>query len=340
MFVASTSGRDRDLVRGPLAAALVACVVAACGSASSGDDGNVLPTQANTEDSGSSAGPTTDSMTGAMTSMTTMTTTADTTDGDTGTIPGAPAAYRFECVDIQMLGDADDSVLQARLLEDTWSSDIDDYKLNILFEVASRDDVGMTAEVGIRSGVGSGPADMCAEATTQTDLIPIDFDPASTLWEPSVAEGECSAMAAGGATSGGSYTMTLSPDVLVYIYAQDTNGITFNCTADETPDAVPVRAVEAELTVSADGGSVAGRLTGCLLDSEAAVLCSCLGSCNAKAPNENCGGCPDGSVPLKGLLSGIGTSKRCSDLTGVDAYDLTIGFSGLALPSVPVTCGG
>lgn len=311
--------------------------MAACGDTSSGDEGNVLPTQANTEDSGSSAGSM--SMTGAMT-MTTMTTTADTTDGDTGTLPGAPAAYRFECVDIQMLGDADDSVLQARLLEDTWGSDIDDYKLNIIFEVASRDDAAMTAEVGIRSGIGSGAGDMCAEPTSQTALIPIAFDPASTLWEPSAAEGECSAMAASGATSGGSYTMSLGTDVVVYIYAQDTDGTTFNCTADASPDAVPVRAVEAELTVSADGTQVAGSLTGCLLDSEASSLCSCLGACNPEAMNENCADCPDGSVPLKSLLQGIGTSPRCTELTGVDAYDLTLGFSGLALPNVPMTCGG
>lgn len=308
----------------------------ACGDTSSADEGNVLPTQGNTDDSDTTAG----SMSMTSADSMSMTTTADTTDGDTGTVPGAPAAYRFECVDIQMLGDADDSVLQARLLEDTWASDIDDYKLNIIFEVASRDDAAMTAQVGIRSGIGSGAADMCAEATSQTELIPIDFDPAATLWEPSAAEGECSAMAASGATSGGSYNMVLGSDVVVYIYAQDVDGTTFNCTADASPDAVPIRAVEAELTVSADGSAVAGTLTGCLLDSEATALCSCLGACNPEAPNDDCAGCPTGSVPLKSLLQGIGTTKRCTDLTGVDAYDLTLGFSGLALPNIPMTCGG
>ena len=35
-------------------------------------------------------------------------------------------------------------------------------------------------------------------------------------------------------------------------------------------------------------------LTGCLVDSEAQTLCSCLGEC-VGSPHADCGGCPDGS---------------------------------------------
>lgn len=310
-----------------LALVLVAPALAGC-PADDDETGttNVLPTQGATEES-TSAG------TGGMTMSTT--TTADTTGGE----PTFPTAYRFECIDIQVLGDADGTAFQASLLEDTWNSDIDDYKLNIVFEVASRDDAGGMAEVAIRSGIGTNQADLCSEPSSETAIIDVQYD-AATLWSASSADGTCSAPADAGAMSDGSYTMMLGPDVLVYIYAQDTDGTTFNCTADDAlPDAVPVRAVEAEITALPDG-SAAGTLTGCLLGTEAEALCSCLGQCNPKLMNENCGGCPDGSVPLRDLLSGINPSSRCSDLTGAEAYDITLGFSASALPAVPTTCGG
>lgn len=313
--------------------ALVALLAAGCGSDDpEGTDSNVLPTQGATlDDSGSSSSPT-----GASASEA----SADTTAGTGGELP-LPVAYRFECVDIQVLGDADGTAFQASLLEDTWSSDIDDYKLNIIFEVVSRDAAASSGEVAIRSGIGSGAADLCAEPTSASDVIAVAYDASTALWAPSDAEGTCSAPADAGTATTGSYTMTLGPDVLVYIYAQDTDGTTFNCTADAaTPDAVPVRAVEAELTTSPDGTDVAGQLTGCLLSTEAAALCSCLGECNPETMNENCGGCPDGSVPLQSLLQGINPSTRCTDLLGADAYDLTLGFSAKALPNVPTECGG
>jgi hypothetical protein len=306
-------------------------VLAACGGDDddSGTATNVLPTQAGTEESSGA---------GTGTSISMSTTEVDSSGGEAHAIP---VAYRFECIDIQVLGDADGTAFQARLLEDTWNSDIDSYKLDIMFEVQERDAAAGTARVGIRSGIGTGAGDLCSEPSSESEVIDVVYDAQSALWAPSTDEGTCSAPAPGGTATDGSYTMTLGADVLVYIYAQDTDGTVFNCTADDgLPDAVPVRAVEAQLTTSPDGSTVAGTLTGCLLGSEAQALCSCLGECNAANPNENCGGCPDGSVPLATLLGGINPSTRCTELTGADAYDLTLGFSAIALPAIPTPCGG
>jgi hypothetical protein len=313
---------------------LAIIVVAATGCPADDDDdgGNVLPTQAGSEsDSGSSS--VTDSM---MTLETGADSTADSSGGDIV----FPQAYRFECVDIQILGDSDGTALQAQLLQSTWNSDIDNYKLNIIFEVASRDDATGMGTVGIRSGIGTNASDLCSEPTAESDIVDITYDAAVTAWEPTDAEEECSTMAAAGATSGGTYELVLGATDTVYIYAQDTDGTTFNCTADEAlPDAVPIRAVQATLTASADGESMAGTLLGCLGEDEAEALCSCLGMCIEGQMNENCGGCPNGSIPLRSLLGDIMPSQRCSDLLGVSAYDIGLGFTASALPSVPTTCG-
>jgi hypothetical protein len=52
-----------------------------------------------------------------------------------------------------------------------------------------------------------------------------------------------------------------------------------------------------------------------------------------------CGGCPDGSRPLAALLQGINPSERCTTTMGVDAYDLTLGFTTTLLDAVPEACG-
>ncbi|HET6581976.1 MAG TPA: hypothetical protein VFG69_00990, partial [Nannocystaceae bacterium] len=264
------------------------------------------------------------------------TTPADSSGGGTT----FPRAYRFECVEIQILGDADGDALQAQVLENTWNSDIDNYKLNIVFELVTRDDAAGTGTVGIRSGVGTNAGDLCSEPSSESEIVDVVYDPELTMWEPLDAGEVCSGMAAAGAPSAGTYTMTLPADSVVYIYAQDTDGTTFNCTADPgTPDAVPVRAVEATLTASVDEQIVAGNLLGCLREDEAAALCSCLGMCTPELMNENCGGCPDGSIPLQELLGDINPSQRCTDLLGSNAYDIGLGFTASLLPSVPTTCG-
>ena len=84
--------------------------------------------------------------------------------------------------------------LQASLLEDTWSDDIDNYKLNIVFEVVSRDDAGGAAQVAIRSGIGTGAADLCSEPSSETAVIDVQYDAAASLWSSSAADGTCSAV--------------------------------------------------------------------------------------------------------------------------------------------------
>jgi hypothetical protein len=311
-------------------------VAVASGCPADEEDENVLPTQADS-DSGSDSSSA--SMTASMTATESMT-GADGTADSTGAGADFPQAYRFECIDIQQLGDSDGTALQANILQQTWNNDIDAYKLNIVFEVATRDDAAGTATVGIRSGIGTNASDLCSEATSQSDIVDVGYDAAVTMWTQSDADGECSTAAAGGEASGGTYDMALPADTIVYIYAQDTDGTTFNCTADEAlPDAVPVRAVEATLTVSADGQEVQGNLLGCLREDEAEALCSCLVMCNPEMENENCGGCPTGSIPLRTLLGDIEPSQRCTDLVGGNAFDIGIGFTAAVLPAVPTPCG-
>src|SRR5688572_28764706 len=84
----------------------------ACGAEDpEGSATNVLPTQGDSEDSSGTTAPT--SM-----SMSTTTDPSDTADTDTGGELPLPVAYRFECIDIQQVGDADGTVFQATLLED------------------------------------------------------------------------------------------------------------------------------------------------------------------------------------------------------------------------------
>ena len=173
-----------------LLAAMLVAATSACGSSDPAEtDSNVLPTQGATEDDSSS--------TAAPTTMTMTMTSADSTGGTGGELP-LPVAYRFECIDIQALGDADGTAFQASLLEDTWSSDVDDYKLNIIFEVVSRDAAAATGEVAIRSGIGTGAADMCAEQTSQSEVIAVEYSPTTALWAPATGDGACSAPADAG----------------------------------------------------------------------------------------------------------------------------------------------
>jgi hypothetical protein len=282
------------------------------------------------------------STTATETSTTPMTTGIDMGETE-GTGFEPPATYRFDCVDIQGVGNGDGTVIQAQVLENTWAADIDNFKLNIMIEVIDRDEEAGTATLGIRSGIGTNASDMCVEATSQSEMIDVDYIPSQVSWAPIDMSGQCSTMAT--ATEGVTYDMALPADRVVYIYAQDTNTVTFNCTPDEAlPDAVPIRAVEAQLSSNADETIVAGTLTGCLVESDAMGLCSCLASCNNDGPGDlqtegECAGCPTGGVPLNQLLGDVGTSDRCTNLVGAPAFDLVLGFTGTLLPNVPTLCG-
>lgn len=269
--------------------------------------------------------------------------TGSGSSGSAGSDP-TPVTYRFDCIDIQMVGDADGTVIQAQILENTWSSDITELKLNIMLEAASRDAEAGAAMLGIRSGVGPESSTLCAQPDTISDLIPVTFFEGETRWGPASGEGECSTAAAG--SDGNTYEMELTPDQVVYIYAEDDDTTAFNCTPDGgTPDAVPVRAVTAEVSTNPSEGVVWGTLNGCLVESEAQALCSCLGVCSGSTGPDDlqtegvCAGCPVGGAPLAVLLGGVSPSENCSSIMGVPAYDLRIGFRGAALPHVPAACG-
>jgi hypothetical protein len=280
--------------------------------------------------------------------------TTETTD--TGADVEYPATYRFDCIDIRGIGNGGPDLLQAQILEQAWSQDIMNHKLNILLEVFSVDDAGGSAEIGIRSGIGTGDADQCAEPSSASPNLGVGFTPGATTWAPSGDPDSCSVMQAG--EGYGDFNLMLAPTDVFYIYAEDDTTVTFNCTPDAaTPDAVPIRAVEAQVSADASRNHIAGTLLGCLNQAEAMALCSCVGACyNADGdvampgeviddpdPMETCNGCPVGSAPLESLLGNVETSDRCTSIMGEPSFDLEVGFTATALPGAGTTlamCGG
>lgn len=303
-----------------LALALPLAALPACSGGGSSDSGNVLPTTTGASSGGSGSAA---------------------SSGGTGAMGNSfPATYRFSCVDIQALGDAGPDAFQAQLLEGQWNQDIADWKLNILIDVLEREDMGAATTMKIRSGVGTGPTEMCSEPTTESTEKSGTYDAGQAAFgpHPDPAGAEACSQASTD-PMGGSYTLTTDAMDVVYIYSEDNDGTKFNCTADAgTPDAVPIRNISATFTQDPDGTTIWGSLTGCLLEAEAEALCSCLGACGG-SPNADCAGCPDGSVPLRTLLGNIGTSTGCSDALGAPAFDITLGFTASLLPAVPGTCG-
>lgn len=309
--------------------------VGACGG---GDEEpiNMLPTATDSSSSSVTADTTAAPETGVEP-------TADTTAGGSGVT--FPATYRFDCIDIVQIGDSDGDgmpdgeAIQGTLLENTWAADIDAFKLNIMLTVAARDEAGM-AELLIGSGIGTNVDDLCTETTTASAPKPATFDPAVAQWQPSSTTGVCSEPAMSSDGLGGTYTFELAASDTIYIYAQDTDGTVFNCVpGGGAPNAVPLHAISATVTMDADEQLSAGQLSGCLVDSEAQGLCSCLGVCQGAA-HPDCGGCPDGSVPLAQLLAGVGATDNCTALMGETAYDLTVGFTSRRLAvDEPMTCG-
>lgn len=250
-----------------------------------------------------------------------------------------PRTYRFDCVDIQIVGDGDGEAFQAIVLENAWSNDIRDHKLNILLTVTERDDAAGTAKLQVTSGVGTSNGDLCNEPNSISQEYDATFEPMVASWTDASDEmGMCSRDGAG-TSAAGTYQLSLGPDDVVYVYAEDDDGTTFNCTeSPDIPDAVPIRAVEARVTVDPGEQVGYGNLLGCLAVSEAAALCSCIGACIGE-PHPDCGGCPNGSRPLSVLLDGINPSSRCTDLLGEDAFDLQLGMVTEVLGHVPEACG-
>ena len=158
-----------------------------------------------------------------------------------------------------------------------------------------------------------------------------------TQWVPSDVEGTCAAPATEG--GGGTYTLELGAEDVVFIYAEDHGGPAFNCSLDANrPDAIPIEALNTVLTGSVDRSTLAGTLTGCMAQDDAQNTCSCLSVCNGNE-HPDCPGCPGGAVPLGLLLGGINPTQHCSDLLGEPAFDITLQFTARRLGMVPVTCG-
>jgi hypothetical protein len=256
--------------------------------------------------------------------------------GETGDDEEVPATYRFDCVDIKSLGDADETVFQVITLENTWSSDIANFKLNILIDLLSEDPSTGEGTITIRSGVGSGRNNQCSQSQTESAEFPVVYAPGVAEWEPSAATGECAAAASSGGA--GTYTLEMGADDRVFIYAEDDDGTAFNCSVNPAnPDAIPISAVAATITMSEDRSKLAGTLTGCMAEADAQSICSCLSFCG-DSQHPDCGGCP-GAVPLGTLLGGINPTPNCSNLVGAPAFDIVLEFSARRLNGVPMTCG-
>src|SRR4029079_12289266 len=88
--------------------------------------------------------------------------------GETGGVEDVPATYRIDCIDIKMLGDADESVFQVATLQNTWAGDIKNFKLNTLIDLLTEDLAGGAGTITVRSGIGSGWSDQCAQSETGT----------------------------------------------------------------------------------------------------------------------------------------------------------------------------
>lgn len=270
-------------------------------------------------------------------------TTSTDAGGSGGTVVELPATFRFECLDVKTLGDADGDQFQARLLSNTWNEDIDDYRLSIIVTLVERDDSGGPVTLWIASGVGPDADHLCAEPSSQLGPVVGTYDPGTAAFGPS-GDGCSAALGAGADPAGGTYTLSLGSDEVAYVFAEENDTTVLNCTADPaTPDAVPIRAVDTSFSSTADGASFYGLMSGCLLESEGLRLCSCLKDCEGQGPDDlqsdgDCQGCPTGGVPLTELLTGINPSNRCSDLMGEPAYDVEMTFSGRVITGNPETC--
>ncbi len=305
----------------PLCCALV---FAACGTQAANETGNVLPTATQTDTSDAEGEGEAESEG-----------ESSTTGGQTG----VPATYRFTCIDIQQAGSAGDGDIQTNLLQQQWGADIDDYKLNILVDFQTLDEMTGEGTMQIRSGIGTSDDDQCSEPNSDSSVVDVAFDPSVTAFVADNSAERCTGPATGGETSYGTFSLSTGPQEVVYIYAEDNSGNAFNCTTDTSPDAVPIHAIDAQFTLSEDEQIAHGELTGCLVESEAEALCSCLGACVPPSePYDQCGCNPD-APPLRELLLGVTDTENCTTIMGETAFDVKIAFTAERLPNVPEACG-
>ena len=252
--------------------------------------------------------------------------------------------YRLDCIKIEQLGSVGPDAFQTQFLGVAWTADIRDFKLNIMVDVLSLDEDAGKANLRIISGIGTSAATMCAQADTISPDTEGSFLPGVAAIAPETDaerkdDGHCAAdLAVDAPGTVGTAEFQLATDELVWIYAEDNDATPFNCTADASPDAVPLHAVSASIVFAEGGTWAAGRLHGCLTFAEASVLCSCIGTCKGDPGEGPCVGCPDGSKPLADQLAGVTNSDECTTLMGEDAFDLVASFSAQKLPHIPTTC--
>lgn len=221
-----------------------------------------------------------------------------------------PIAFLVDSITIEQLGSQDSTGFIAMLLAAQWDYDISEQNLNIVFVVKSYDDETGDAVLQVGFGIGDDPAALCLdEATLSEDL---------TLVAPDRVLG-------------------LGFD-LVSIYSEDEAGVPFNCNPEPSIlDAVPLRSVGGDMTVTEDWSAASGLMKGCLSEEEATTLCTCVGPCTGD-PHPSCGGCPDGSAPLSEKLGGIVTTPECTEKLGKPAFDLHAGLTAVRIP-LPPQCG-
>ncbi len=256
-------------------------------------------------------------------------------------------SFLVDCIRIENLGNVGPEGFQTQFLGRAWTADITARKLNIIFDVIGRNVGGGALTLQLHSGIGTSLSDMCNEPTSDSPIVEGSFvvDGGDKVPFPTPGdEDPCIVDKPGETGLGDKGTVELGTDDRVFIYAEDDNGVPFNCTSDPTPDAVPLRAIHFTITLTPDGTRAAGRLTGCLSLREATSLCSCIGKCaGANGPGDvqaegPCEGCPLGGKPLSTQLAGVKPTPKCTALLGEDAFDLDANFSATRMPSKPLTC--
>jgi hypothetical protein len=265
-----------------------------------------------------------------------------------------PAAWRFECIHIFKLGEPTPSGMppfQATVLNRLWQTDVTDHRLNILIGIDAFNPETKQAEVFIGSGVGIDDATQCREPTTDGTRFeaPISLDTANHVaqHDPAQSAISCVVDAPAGTEAYGTVNVEVPSTDAIYIYAQNAKEIPFNCTPDPAlPQAVPLRYVSADVTLTKDTGEISGELTACLTKADISQLCSCIGDCLATDKNDVvaegafCAGCPRGAAPLTAQLNGLISSPACTAKTGgAEAYELKASFFARRLPGQPEVCG-
>jgi len=233
-----------------------------------------------------------------------------TTDGLGGELV-YPATFRFTEITIEQLGSQGPTDILTQILSIQWKSDIDEFKLSVLFSVDEVNEDDGSIVLKVNSGVGADDGSLCVEPESKTGAVTGVYD-----------EGVFS------------YFFEL-----VNIYSEDDDGTHFNCSLDPArPNAIPLRDCDGTGELSADGTTVTGKLIGCMTKNDVDNTCTCLGQCDPEQVNEDCGDCPAGAGPLNQKLGDIQITDICTERLGEPAYDLHVSFVAKRIEFTPGEC--